>query len=220
VVAVVTPGGAVDMYSISQNPDILSTFPSRENPEFSGVRVENPPSPGPAVCSVCSGPLPRASKHATANPLAGPRSNLLQSTWVQFLGDLETRYGMFEWFGHFTFAEPLHPEQANKRWLRFVRQVNRKLHGNRHYKHDKGITWVRGQENQKREAIHYHGFFGNGVRKLRRMDFVDIWHDVCDGICRIYAYDGRMNAKDYITKYVVKEGEIDVFIPKSLTDKQ
>ena len=144
----------------------------------------------------------------------------LKGCWSEFLGDLEARYGTWEWFGHFTFAEPLHPEQANKRWLRFVRQINRKLHGNRHYKHDKGITWVRGQENQKREAIHYHGFFGNGVRKLRRMDFVDIWHDVCDGICRIYAYDGRMNAKDYITKYVVKEGEIDVFIPKSLTDKQ
>lgn len=52
------------------------------------------------------------------------------------------------------------------------------------------------------------------------MDFVDIWHDMSDGICRIYSYDGRMNAKDYVTKYVVKEGEIDVYIPKSLTDKQ
>jgi hypothetical protein len=144
----------------------------------------------------------------------------LKSSWSAFLGDLEERYGTWEWFGHFTFAEPLHPEQANKRWLRFVREINRKLYGNRHYKHDKGITWVRGQENQKREAIHYHGFFGNGVHKLRRMDFVDIWHDMSDGICRIYAYDGRMNAKDYVTKYVVKEGEIDVYIPKSLTDRQ
>jgi len=135
------------------------------------------------------------------------------------IDDLEARFGKLEWFGHFTFAAPLHPEQANKRWLRFVREINRKLYGNRHYKHGEGCTWIRGIENQRRDAIHFHGFFGNGVHKLRRMDFVDLWYEMSEGFCRIYAYDGRNNAKDYITKYVVKEGEIDVYVPSSLTDR-
>lgn len=143
----------------------------------------------------------------------------LTQAWVDFITGLETKYGNFEWFGHFTFAEPLHPEQANRRWLRFVRQVNRELYGNRHYKHGQGCTWVRGTENQKREAIHYHGFFGNGVHKLRRMSFVDLWYEQSEGICRIYPYDGRMNAKEYITKYQLKGGDIDVYVPSSLTDR-
>ena len=141
----------------------------------------------------------------------------LNGAWLDFLTLLESQYGQFEWFGHFTFKEPLHPEQANKRWLRFVRQINRKLYGRRFGDHRQGVTWVRGQENQKRDAIHYHGFFGNGVKKLRRLDFVDIWQDVCEGYCRIWSYDGRMNAKEYVTKYVIKEGEIDVHIPSILT---
>jgi hypothetical protein len=143
----------------------------------------------------------------------------LQIAWVDLIDNVENKFGNLEWFGHFTFAEPLHPEQADKRWRRFVREINRKLYGNRHYKHGDGCTWVRGMENQRRDAIHYHGFFGNGVHKLRRMDFVDLWHETAEGICRIYAYDGDVNAKWYMTKYVVKEGEIDIYIPPSLTDR-
>jgi hypothetical protein len=148
----------------------------------------------------------------------------ITQAWVDFIGNIEDRYGIFEWFGHFTFPVALHPEQADRRWLRFVRQINRKLYGNRHYKHGDGCTWVRGTENQKREAIHYHAFFGNGVRKLRRLDFMDIWSDISSddlvpGICRIWPYDGKMNAKSYLVKYQVKGGDIDVYVPPSLTDR-
>lgn len=143
----------------------------------------------------------------------------MNQAWIDFINTLEQRYGVFEWFGHFTFAVPLHPEQANKRWLRFVRLINRKLYGNRHYKHGEGVTWIRGQEDQRREAIHFHGFFGNGVHKLRRLDFMDIWNDVAGGYCRIWPYDGRTNAKEYVVKYVTKAGQIDVYVPPSLTNR-
>lgn len=140
----------------------------------------------------------------------------LSGAWTGFISDLEEKYGQYQWFGHFTFAEPLHPEQANKRWMRFVREINTKLYGRRFREHGDGITWARGQENQRRDAIHFHGFFGNGVKKLRRLDFMDIWQGMCEGYCRIWPYDGKMNAVSYITKYVVKEGDIDVFVPNSL----
>lgn len=143
----------------------------------------------------------------------------VQSAWVQFIQDIENQYGQYEWFGHFTFAEPLHPEQADRRWRRFVKVINRKLYGRRYGDHGTGITWARGQENQKREAIHYHGFFGNGVRKLKRFDFMKVWEDTCEGYCRIYPYDGNMNAVSYITKYVLKEGDIDLYVPRSLSGK-
>jgi hypothetical protein len=153
--------------------------------------------------------------------LNGYRMPPISQAWVDFIGNIEDLYGHFEWFGHFTFAEPLHPEQADKRWRRFVRVINRKLYGRRYGDHGDGITWVRGQENQRRDAIHYHAFFGNGVHKLRRMDFVDIWNqeEIAGGICRIWPYDGRLNAKSYVLKYQLKGGEIDVYVPSRLTDR-
>lgn len=136
--------------------------------------------------------------------------------WVDFLGDLEGRYGHFEWFGHFTFAEPLHPEQASKRWNRWLVPVNRELYGRRYGKHGQGALWVRAQENQRREAIHYHAFLGNGVSRLRRLSWMDKWTEIAGGYCRIWPYDGEQGAKEYITKYQLKEGEIELYVPPSL----
>lgn len=141
----------------------------------------------------------------------------LQENWLEFIDTLEKRFGTFEWFGHFTFREPLHPEQANKRWLRFIREINRKLYGKKHYKKGTEVFWVRATENQRRDAIHYHAFIGNGVRRLKRVDFMAIWEDIAEGYCRIWKYDGRINAKEYITKYIIKEGNIDIFYPKVCT---
>jgi hypothetical protein len=139
----------------------------------------------------------------------------LSETTVRWISDIGSKLDGWQWMGHFTFAEPLHPEQANKRFSRFVRAINRDIYGRRYGDHGQGIYWVRGQEDQRREAIHYHALLGGGVKALRRLTWMDKWYEMSDGICRIWPCDGRDQAIQYITKYQLKGGEVDIFVPQS-----
>lgn len=206
-------GGLINPFglSLSEKP-----FPSQNAGERFAIF-------NPSVCrgNATTGELRDPGGMPPALGLRGFTMPPITQAWVDLIDQLETKYGVFEWFGSFTFAEPLHPEQANKRFLRLTRVLSKAVSGNRYYKHGTGISWVRGTESQKRDAIHYHAFFGNGVRKLRRLDFMDIWQspEIGGGYCRIWPYDGRINAKSYIVKYQLKGGEIDVYIPPSLTNR-
>lgn len=52
--------------------------------------------------------------------------------WIKPLDDWER-------YCHFTFRESVHPEQANKRFLRFIRDINRSIYGRRYNEHGFGI---------------------------------------------------------------------------------
>jgi hypothetical protein len=80
----------------------------------------------------------------------------LADNWVEFITNLED----WEWFCHFTFKEPVHPEQANKRYLRFIRDLNRHLFGRKYGDYGQGVSWVRALEWQKRDVVHFHCLIG------------------------------------------------------------
>lgn len=149
------------------------------------------------------------SEHVARTPLT-PRQELRQA-WVEWISTLDD----WQWFAHFTFREPIHPEQANKRFLRFTRDMNRNLFGRRYGEEGKGVTWVRGLEYQKRDVIHFHVLYGGGVGVLRRLTYVDKWwNDNNKSISRIQPYNKNKGAVYYMTKYVVKGGEMDIYIPQ------
>ena len=43
--------------------------------------------------------------------------------------------------------------------------------------------------------------------------WMDVWHDRSEGYCRIWPYDGNIKAIRYITKYVLKGGRHDIYVP-------
>jgi len=129
---------------------------------------------------------------------------LLRDAWAGFIA----RWGPWEWFATFTFEEYVHPERADKLFRLLVSQGNRTLYGPRWHRRDQGITWVRGLEYQRRQVIHYHAIL-KGVRGLRRMDWVDWWYERA-GIARIYPVRVQEAVLRYVSKYVVKGGEIDL----------
>jgi hypothetical protein len=137
------------------------------------------------------------------------KSQRLRAAWVEWISQLED----WEWYCHFTFREPVHPEQANKRYLRFTRDINRNLYGRYYGDHGLGVPWVRGLEWQEREVIHFHGLYGGGVSVLRRLTYMDMWNEE-NGFARILPYDKKKGALFYLVKYVLKGGEIDLYIPK------
>lgn len=121
-----------------------------------------------------------------------------------------------QWFCTFTFTEDVHPERAAKLFRLFVRRLNRKIYG-RHFERRglEGVFWVLAWEYQRRGVLHFHALFGD-VRDLnslaRRLDWMDAWHGFGPpaGFARIEAINDQHAVRDYVTKYVVKGGQIDL----------
>jgi hypothetical protein len=127
----------------------------------------------------------------------------LRDAWIALLGRWE-----WEWFCTFTFRDMVHPEAADKRFRVLISQANRVLYGHRWHKKGAGLRWVRALEYQKRDVIHYHALLA-GVQDLRRLFWMDRWHELA-GYARIEPIDSAAAVARYVSKYVVKGGEIDM----------
>jgi hypothetical protein len=151
--------------------------------------------------------------------------SLMTEGYVQVIETIETLVKL-DWFVTNTFPESKHPEQADRLFKRWLVTANRELYGRRYSNHGDGITWIRAQENQKNGHIHYHALCGGHPNKeghdlsvLRRMNFVDSWHKETGGIARVYPYDASRGIRQYIMKYVAKEGELDIYLPPSVLSR-
>lgn len=136
------------------------------------------------------------------------RRQLLHTAWTEFLERFDRHFPL-EWFGHLTFADAVHPEQANRRFNRWWRVINCEAFGKRYRQRGEGAYCFRASEYQTRGVLHYHILAGAGVRALRRLSFMDLWSSE-NGFARIYPFDHKRGAIRYTTKYAVKGGEIDI----------
>jgi hypothetical protein len=127
----------------------------------------------------------------------------LRDAWIVFLGRWQ-----WEWFGTFTFRAEVHPEAADKRFRVLCSKINRELYGPRWYKKRAGVPWVRALEYQRRGVIHYHALFA-GVQDLRRFSWMEEW-DRLAGFARIEPIRMADAVQRYVSKYVIKGGEIDL----------
>lgn len=137
--------------------------------------------------------------------------------WVETLS-------RFHWdlFGSLTFREDTHPESAFKRFRLFISMLNRKLYGPRWFKHNKGISWCVALETQRRGVVHFHclladpelvnllrGSWFKGENGRWANELNEMWNELA-GFARIEAIDAIEAVKRYVSKYVVKGGEIDL----------
>jgi len=140
----------------------------------------------------------------------------LKEAWVEFI----KRYEPYTWYVTLTFKEPKHPESADKAFFRWIRYINESLYGRRYREKKKGVTYIKCMEYQKRDVIHFHCLIGDPhLYKLKRLDFMKAWECGChhnnklvNGFARIFKYDVARGAVNYCSKYVLKGGEIDVYI--------
>jgi len=140
----------------------------------------------------------------------------LHQAWINFIKTFEP----FEWYATLTFKEPRHPEACNKAFYRWIRHINQCLYGRRYRENKKGVTWIKAIEYQRREVIHFHCLVGSPeLYKLRRLDFMKLWESDCtntqeiiNGYARISKYDHSRGGINYCSKYVLKGGEVDLFI--------
>jgi hypothetical protein len=129
--------------------------------------------------------------------------------WAEYIEGLSE----WSWFGHFTFRDYPHPERADRTWKLFTHKLNRKIFGTRYWKHphEKGITWARGSELQRRGAVHYHALLGRIPGDIDRFKYMDVWYDL-GGISRIFPFEKSKGAEYYMSKnsYAWEKGEVDL----------
>jgi len=139
----------------------------------------------------------------------------LQDSWIEFV----SRFEPYELYCTLTFIEDIHPEQADRRFKRFIRSINESLYGRRYRERGKSIYWVKALEYQRRGVIHFHCLLGGGVYKLHRLRTMQLWEsEPGNGMARIEKYNPMLGARNYLSKYVSKGkgGELDIFIPYEL----
>jgi hypothetical protein len=140
----------------------------------------------------------------------------LRAAWVSLL----SRYH-WDLFGSLTFRDDTHPESAMKRFRLFVSMINRKLYGPRWAKHNKGVSWCVAMERQARGVLHFHCLLadpeltsllkgswfkldGRWANELNEM-----WNELA-GFARIEPIQVAELVQNYVAKYVIKGGEIDL----------
>lgn len=140
----------------------------------------------------------------------------------------QARMGWSEWLQQmpwqyratFTFESEIHPEQAYKRCKRWMIYQNQKIYGKRYRRYHKGLTYCIGIEYQKRGVIHFHILLNGLNDEWDRYKGMGGWKKIGGGWAKIYKYEDKKKACDYISKYVSKGGELDLYIGDRELKKQ
>jgi len=144
----------------------------------------------------------------------------LNEAWGQFIGKFEP----YHWYSTFTFKDEVSQGRAEKQYHRIIRHINESLYGRRYRDKGLGVTWVKAIERQKRGVLHIHALIGGEVWRLRRFTFMDVWREgayfsngkrfQANGFAKIEKYKRELGARHYLSKYVTKGGELDIFVPE------
>ena len=108
-----------------------------------------------------------------------------------------------------------HPEHMTKRHRYLIHKVNDSLYGKRWTKRTAGIEYVTGLERQARGSVHIHALWrfpdhdpADALTFSRRR-----WQAFADnlgGIARLEPVRSQTDVVAYVTKYVLKEGDLDL----------
>jgi len=145
----------------------------------------------------------------------------LQEGWVEFI----ERFQPYHWFVTLTFKDDLTNARANKIVARFMRGMNEDLFGKRYRDKGLGLPYINARERQRRGTPHFHMLVGGDCWKLKRLKYKDLWEGwdgrtfTRNGMARILPHDHNQGARWYVSKYVVKGGELDVNIPPYMFEK-
>ncbi len=146
----------------------------------------------------------------------------LQSAWIELLSQYR-----WDLYGTLTFPESKHPEAAYKLFRLFISQLNRKIWGPRWYKHGKGIAWCVALEYQRRGVVHFHCLLAEpALLELHKASWYqaqngrwqnelnEMWLELA-GFARVHRIANVEAVQQYVSKYVVKGGEIELGGPLS-----
>lgn len=101
----------------------------------------------------------------------------------------------WEWWVTTTFAVNVHPEQARKRWLRWIDV----LEGHPDHSPALPIIWARADEWQRRHVIHCHALIAS-VDRISIFAAAKLWQRNGGGWAHIRPYSSGRGAAYYLAK--------------------
>ena len=107
----------------------------------------------------------------------------------------------------------MHPEAADKAFRFFVSCINREIYGPKwNTRWHRGIQWARGQEFHKDGRLHFHALLSAPTADLNHLISRYAWHEWWYrefGRNQIEQPRSQHDVAAYVSKYVVKDGEVD-----------
>lgn len=131
----------------------------------------------------------------------------LKLAWTQWVYQY---FHSADWFGTLTFHDYKSTYSAKRYFWKWLRWINHKRFGNKLQRQGYSVSWTLGEEKQGRGALHYHILMKN-VNALMRNEAGKAWWSITGGYGKILRSTG-MTAVQYITKYIVKDGSLDIDI--------
>ncbi len=112
-----------------------------------------------------------------------------------------------------TFKNPIAPEPAFQIWRRLVRILNQKSFGPHYTRlvHHSYFSYVLGLEYQRRDVVHFHAL----VDKPLNFDLIHRWWNRAAGFAWIDQIEHYDKAIHYVTKYVIKGGELSIYAARN-----
>ena len=155
-----------------------------------------------------------ARRSSKPKPSIKPFRYRLQDEWARWIADQP-----WQWYVTLTFAsddpnafttkaETKHCEFAQRCYRRWIRVLNERRFGKRFRKKGLGISHVQAIELQKRGVAHFHALL-DGVEPLEYKLAHEEWPH---GIAWIRPYDAEKGGAGYLSKYVSKGGELDMWL--------
>lgn len=107
----------------------------------------------------------------------------------------------------------MHPEAADKAFRYFVSCLNREIYGPKWAtRWHRGVQWARGQEFHRDGRLHFHALISAPTDDLNKLCSRYAWHEWWYrefGRNQIEQPRSQSEVAGYVSKYVVKDGEVD-----------
>lgn len=138
----------------------------------------------------------------------------LQDEWARWIAEQP-----WQWYVTLTFAsedphaftakaEVKHCEFAQRCYRRWIRSINEERFGKRFRRKGHGVSHVQAIELQKRGVAHFHALL-DGVEPLEYGIAHEKWPH---GMAWIKPYEADKGGASYLSKYVSKGGELDMWL--------
>lgn len=121
-----------------------------------------------------------------------------------------------DWVSDISYNKDVQERFARQQYLIWSRALNESIYGRRFREHGLGVDNAYGMEFQRRGVIHLHAVLKGIPKSVSFYEWAKSWwrQHPNNGYATIEPYDPKLGAVGYLGKYVMKGGQVDLWLSK------